>query len=240
MNLFKGSLIASLLCLSPLCYSQIDDIDVKTKAKIESIIDEYVSTHPEIIIRAMQKLEHDEQAVQANNVKNAGIALRNDSTLPQINTSRAKHYIVEFFDFNCGYCKVLEPMLERALKEFDLQIIYVNIPIIKEESSQSAVFSQAVYNIDKKAYFKFHKYFMTPGYRSADTDTLKKLCKEYNVDFNKVVTELKSKRPHERITKSITQSTNLKISGTPYLIIDGKELRGAFRDYEQLKALLKD
>lgn len=240
MNLFKGSLIASLLCLSPLCYAQIDDIDAKTKAKIESIIDEYVSTHPEIIIRAMQKLEHDEQAVQANNVKNAGIALRNDSTLPQINTSRAKHYIVEFFDFNCGYCKVLEPMLERALKEFDLQIIYVNIPIIKEESSQSAVFSQAVYNIDKKAYFKFHKYFMTPEYRSADTDTLKKLCKEYNVDFNKVVTELKSKRPHERITKSIDQSTNLKISGTPYLIIDGKELRGAFRDYEQLKALLKD
>ena len=101
MNLFKGSLIASLLCLSPLCYAQIDDIDAKTKAKIESIIDEYVSTHPEIIIRAMQKLEHDEQAVQANNVKNAGIALRNDSTLPQINTSRAKHYIVEFFDFNC-------------------------------------------------------------------------------------------------------------------------------------------
>ena len=54
MNLFKGSLIASLLCLSPLCYAQIDDIDAKTKAKIESIIDEYVSTHPEIIIRAIQ------------------------------------------------------------------------------------------------------------------------------------------------------------------------------------------
>lgn len=240
MNLFKGSLIASLLCLSPLCYAQIDDIDAKTKAKIESIIDEYVSTHPEIIIRAMQKLEHDEQAVQANNVKNAGIALRNDSTLPQINTSRAKHYIVEFFDFNCGYCKVLEPMLEKALKEFDLQIIYVNIPIIKEESSQAAIFTQAVYNIDKNAYFKFHKYFMTPGYRSSDTDTLKKLCKEYNVDFDKVLAELKSKRPHERITKSIAQSSKLKISGTPYLIIDGKELRGAFRDYSQLKALLED
>ena len=240
MNLIKGSLLASLLCISPLCNAHFDDIDAKTRAKIESIIDEYVSTHPEIIIRAMQKLEHDEQAIQANNVKNAGIALRNDNTLPQINTSKAKHYIIEFFDFNCGYCKVLEPMFEKALKEFDLQIIYVNIPIIKEESSQSAVFAQAVYNVDKKAYFKFHKYFMTPGYKSSDTDTLKKLCKEYNVEFDKVLAELKSKRPHERITKSIAQSSKLKISGTPYLIIDGKELRGAFRDYSQLKALLED
>ncbi|MGN1281383.1 MAG: hypothetical protein ACI4UM_05710, partial [Succinivibrio sp.] len=44
------------------------DFNSDEKAKIEQIIDDYVSNHPEIIIRAMKKLEESEKARHDENV----------------------------------------------------------------------------------------------------------------------------------------------------------------------------
>ncbi len=100
--------------------------DSEQMAKIESIIDEYVSNHPEVILRAMKKLEMDEKKNLEENMLNIASKVRKSDSIPHLGKRNAKHYIIEFYDYNCGYCKVLEPMFERALKDYDVQISFEN------------------------------------------------------------------------------------------------------------------
>lgn len=235
----KKTLLSALLglCLIPM-HAQAD-INSNDKKNIENIVKEYLLEHPEIIIQAMQNLERKELEKAEANIPKVSQKILADKTLPSIGRSGAKHYIIEFFDYNCGYCKVMEPYFKKAVEEFDLQIIYVNIPVIKRESEQLAVFGQAIFNVDKDKYFAFHDYFMKPGNKSATTDALKILCKEIGVNFDAVLEELKTMRPQAVVRDSIETSQLLNIRGTPYLIIDGKEYRGAITSYEILSGLLK-
>ncbi|MBQ9220767.1 MAG: thioredoxin domain-containing protein [Succinivibrio dextrinosolvens] len=217
--------------------SQAASLDADTKKEIEAIIDDYVSNHPEIIINAMKKLERDEQAKTQQAFLEIIAEYRKSDSHPYLGKKNSKHYIIEFFDFNCGYCKVMEPYFEKALKEYDLQIIYVNIPVIRAESAQLAYLGQALFETDPSMYFKFHKHFMTPGNKKADEESVKALFKTIGADYDAVLKKIPSSKA--TIEQNIKDSFKLKITGTPYLIIDGQEIRGAITSYEQLKSVLK-
>ena len=131
----------------------------------------------------------------------------------------------------------MEPYFEKALKEYDLQIIYVNIPVIRAESAQLAYLGQALFETDPSMYFKFHKHFMTPGNKKADEESVKALFKTIGADYDAVLKKIPSSKA--TIEQNIKDSFKLKIAGTPYLIIDGQEIRGAITSYEQLKSVLK-
>ena len=184
LNKLCKAIATSVLAVSMLSSIATADVfDDKSKAEIEKIVDEYVSNHPEVIIKAMKKLEAQEMAKQQAAISDTVSLLRSNKDLPSVGKSDAKHFIIDFYDFNCGYCKVMEPLFEKALKDYDLQIVYVNIPVIKDESKQLAVVGQAIFNLDQKAYFKFHKHYMQPGHLPMDTDAIKASVED-NLAFN--------------------------------------------------------
>ena len=211
-----------------------------TKAEVESIIDEYVSTHPEIIVKALKKLEEQETQKALDHRKQLVEQFRHDRSIPSLGSPKAKHYIIEFYDYNCGYCKVMEPLFEKAINDFDVQIVYVNIPVVKEESKQLAIIGQAVFNLAPHKYFKFHQHFMQPGLVDASLKAVQDLVKSLDIKWDDVVTQMKNMQPQKQIGRYIDESMKLKIAGTPYLLIDGEEYRGAITSYDTLTELLKD
>lgn len=212
----------------------------KQKSEIESIIAEYVANHPEIVIKALQKYELDEQNRHLETVRLVGQTFRKSKDLPMIGDEKAKHYIIDFYDYNCGYCKVMEPLFKQALKEFDLQIVYVDLPVVTETSQQIAVIAQALYNLDKEKFFAFHDHFMSQMDRNVPLENIQKKVKELGINWDDLLTEMQSGRPQSQISEVFKASANLGIRGTPYLIIDGKEFRGAIRNYDDLKALFSN
>ena len=235
MKKLLSTIITATLLSSGVSYAA--SINADTKKEIEAIIDDYVSNHPEIIINAMKKLERDEQEKTQQAFLEIISNYRKSDSHPYLGKKNSKHYIIEFFDFNCGYCKVMEPYFEKALKEYDLQIIYVNIPVIRAESAQLAYLGQALFETDPALYFKFHKHFMTPGNKKADESSVRELFKKIGADYDAVIAKVPAAKG--AIEQNVKDSFRLKISGTPYLIIDGKEIRGAITSYEQLKSVLK-
>ena len=211
-----------------------------TKAEVESIIDEYVSTHPEIIVKALKKLEEQETQKALDHRKQLVEQFRHDRSIPSLGSPKAKHYIIEFYDYNCGYCKVMEPLFEKAINDFDVQIVYVNIPVVKEESKQLAIIGQAVFNLAPHKYFKFHQHFMQLGLVDTSLKAVQDLVESLDIKWNDVVTQMKNMQPQKQIGRYIDESMKLKIAGTPYLLIDGEEYRGAITSYDTLTELLKD
>jgi protein-disulfide isomerase len=78
---------------------------------------------------------------------------------------------------------------------------------------------------------------MTPGNKKADEESVKALFKTIGADYDAVIKKIPSSK--STIEQNIKDSFKLKITGTPYLIIDGQEIRGAITSYEQLKSVLK-
>ena len=75
--------------------------------------------------------------------------------------------------------------------------------------------------------------------KNSSLEFIEEQVKKIGADWDEVLAEMKSGRPQQQLNEFIRISQELSVRGTPYLIIDGKEFRGAIQDYEDLKALLK-
>ncbi|MCR5536627.1 MAG: thioredoxin domain-containing protein [Succinivibrio sp.] len=205
---------------------------------IEKIIADYVVNHPELIVQAMQKLEEQQLEIQKNNVKVFGSRLREDSDTPSLGSSKQKNYLIEFFDFNCGYCKIMEPLFKQLSedKELDCQVMFVNYPLLAQSSVKAATIALAIHSLQKEKYFEFHDILMHEKVELEDLKALEKLVTErLKLDFDKVMDIVKSKAPQEKLTENLIMGKTLSVTGTPYLIINGTEFRGAIQDYAVLK-----
>ena len=210
------------------------------RQEIGKVVSEYLDKHPEMVLEAIKKLEAKEQDRHAQIVSQYGASYRDDAGTPSKGKKGPKHYIIDFYDYNCGYCKVMEPVLNEALKDssLGLKLVYVNLPVITKTSAISATIAQAIYNTDKEKFFSFHDKLMRDEADPNSVDALKELAKSEGIDWSKVEAEMKSGRPQEKLRADLAVSRKLQVSGTPYLIIDGREYRGAVQSLSDLKSLL--
>ena len=81
---------------------------------------------------------------------------------------------------------------------------------------------------------------MQPGLVDTSLKAVQDLVKSLDIKWNDVVTQMKNMQPQKQIGRYIDESMKLKIAGTPYLLIDGEEYRGAITSYDTLTELLKD
>lgn len=232
-------MLAASLALAFAAQADEPGFDAAQQDQIGKIAAAYIEQHPEVVLNAIKKLEAQEQDRHAKLVEETGASYRDDPGTPAKGPKGPKHYIVDFFDYNCGYCKLMEPIVEQALadKSLDLRVSYVNLPVITKTSAISATVAQAIYNVEKDKFFAFHDRLMRDEADPNSLDALKELAKSVGIDWDKVEAEMKSGRPQGKIRNDLAKSRQLQITGTPYLIVDGRELRGAVQSLADLKAL---
>ena len=90
LNNLKNTLLAIFISVGLVATSNAATFDSEQMAQIESIIDEYVSNHPEVILRAMKKLEMDEKKLSGKYVR---IPERSE-----LNQEVNEQLIVEFYN----------------------------------------------------------------------------------------------------------------------------------------------
>jgi protein-disulfide isomerase len=235
----KVKMLGLAMMLSLATTAHAYEFEAEQKAAIEQIVSEYVSNHPEIIVKAMQKLEAQENQRHKGEVRIVGESLRSQDSIPSLGDSKRKHYIIDFYDYNCGYCKTMEPLLEKAYKELDCQIVYVDLPVITPQSQQIGVIAQALFNLNPQYFFKFHKIFMNRVGKETSLEFIQEQIKKIGANWDEILEEMKTNRPQQQIADYVRTSQQLGVRGIPYLIINGQELRGAIQSYDDLKAMLK-
>ena len=115
-----------------------------TRAAIEDIIKDYLTKeHPEVLMEGMQELQKRDQAsAEAKSeaaVKAATDKIFNNPDSPVGGNPKGDVTIVEFFDYQCGYCKMSEPTVEKLLKEDkNVKFIYKDFPILGPASTEAA------------------------------------------------------------------------------------------------------
>ena len=89
------------------------------REEIKNLVTSQIAAHPEIVVEALKQMENLKQQQHRALVEQVGRQLRDPQRSPSLGKPDSKHYVMEFFDFNCGYCKYMEPFMKEVRRHFE-------------------------------------------------------------------------------------------------------------------------
>lgn len=204
-------------------------VNTADRAAIEQIVREYILNHPEILPEAMKNLEAREskKAVDANRK-----AIETPFGGAWEGAADGDVTLVEFFDYNCGYCRASLPDIERLLAEDKkLKIVYRELPILGPESVEAAFASLAVAQ-HGSGYGAFHRAIYKSG--RITTTSILDAAKKAGVDSNAIRDAQRSDAVKAEISANLQLQQSLQLTGTPSWVVGDVVLNGAV-GYDELK-----
>jgi protein-disulfide isomerase len=198
------------------------------KAEIEAIVRDYLLANPGILREMADKLEaNDKQAEES--LRNKALATYKDevfktATDPVVGSKKPDVTIVEFMDYNCGWCKKsMKEVTSLVDADKNIKIIFKDFPIFGEHSEYAAKAALAAEKQGK--YWELHQaMFAHEG--QVTTDVVNQLAEATGLDMTKLQTDIGSKEIGERIAANMQLAKNLSINGTPAFVIDAKVYGG--------------
>ena len=137
------------------------EMSADEKAAIETIVREYILANPEIVQEALVNLEEkrkaDEAAARTAAVEQLGDVLHSSTRQVTLGNPDAPITVVEFFDYNCGYCKRALDDTLALLDHDDVRIVLKEMPILGPGSVEAARVAIAVNLTAPDRYLDFHR-----------------------------------------------------------------------------------
>jgi protein-disulfide isomerase len=203
------------------------------REEIGKIIKDYLLTHPEVMQDVMAELEKRQQSAEAE--KHRAAVVENKATLfssphqvvlgnPQGNVT-----MVEFFDYNCGFCKrAMSDMLDLIKTDNNLKFVLKEFPVLGEGSVEAARVAVAarMQDANGKKYIEFHQKLL--GSRGA-ADKMRALAvaKEVGFDMPRLERDMGSDEVKKTIEENMKLAEALGISGTPSYVVGEEVVIGA-------------
>ena len=189
-----------------------------------------------ILPRILDKLEIIEEQ---NNIKNLALyyndLVKNDNLF--LGNKNGKEIIIEFFDYNCGYCKrSFSEIMELVSENKDIKIILKELPVLGESSILASKASIASQKQDK--YFEFHQELINFSGIISLID-IKKISKELGINFEQLQRDMNSEETILLINESYRLADLIGVRGTPAFIINNNLIPGAIGKNEMLRFLNK-
>jgi protein-disulfide isomerase len=210
---------------------------------VEEVIAKWVENNPQAILESVQNMYKKAQEEQQKNAqKNIGAKkdeLFNSKVAGEHAPAGYDVSIVEFYDYNCGYCKKAQASLEDLIKsDSKVRVIYREFPILGQESLEMAKVSTAVNMVNPKAFKAFHDEMMKT--KEKGKSAALKAAKSAGVNVAELEKTLSNKKDEieKIINSSIELGSSIGISGTPGFVI-GEELIPGAVDKASLQEKIK-
>jgi protein-disulfide isomerase len=199
------------------------------RTDIEHIIREYLVSHPEVLQEAMAELEKKtaeaETAKHQAAVKDNAQEIFNSPRQVVLGNPKGDVTLVEFFDYNCGYCKhAMSDMLTLLKTDPNLRVVLKEFPVLGPGSVAAAKVAAAARMQDKsgKIYLEFHTKLLG-GRGQADQAHALTAAKEAGFDTAKIEKDINSDEVRSQLAESFKLADALGLNGTPSYVI-GKDV----------------
>jgi len=187
---------------------------------MRALVRQTLIENPEILTEAMQALQakHAEQARLAQQAAirdHAADLVHADD--PFLGPKAAKVSVVEFFDYNCGYCRAAFPDLQATLKAHpDTRIVIKDLPVLGPDSV--AVARLALASRAQGKYAQYHVALMNTRARLDETSALN-IAKDLKLDVERLKKDAAGKAVEETIERNLALAQDLGINGTPSFVV---------------------
>ena len=231
-RLLAPALFAIALGGTPQLASAQSFSDVQ-RGDIETIVRNYLLAHPEVLEEAMAELSKRQAAAEAEKHE-AGVAdnaekIFNSPRGVVLGNREGDVTFVEFFDYNCGYCKrAMADMLDLMKTDPKLKVVLKEFPVLSQGSVEAAQVAVAVRMQDPggKKYLDFHQKLLS-GRGAADKARAIAAAKEAGLDIGRLEKDLASPEVKSTIEENFKLAEAMGMNGTPSYVIGKQVVIGA-------------
>jgi len=211
------------------------------KDEFEQRIQTYLLDHPEVIIESLNRMEERQRASAETEVQ-AIIQSRADELFRDVDSPvggnpNGNITLVEFFDYNCPYCRQMVPVMTQAESaDPQLRVVYKEFPILGSNSKFAAKAALAAHKQGK--YLAFHKaLFQVRG--TVGPSKVAEVAATVDLDVDRLKADMDDPAIAALIEKNLALAQSLRIDGTPGFVAGRQVLRGAV-DLKALQGLIQE
>jgi protein-disulfide isomerase len=204
----------------------------QSREEIQRIVRDYIVGHPEVLQEAMAEFEKRQAAADLEKakaaVKNNADALFNSPRQVVVGDSKGDVTLVEFFDYNCGYCKqALADLMGLIKTDSKLRVVLKEFPVLGPGSLEAAQVATAVRMQDNgEKYFEFHQKLLG-GRGQADKARALAAAREVGLDMDRIERDLASPEVKASLEESFKLAEQLGLNGTPSYVVGSDVVVGA-------------
>lgn len=220
------------------------------KAEIEKIVGEYIANNPQFIADYLR--QNPEILIEISNIlRSRQIAQEEESKALALSTYREqieRHpmtpvsgnadgdvTLVEFFDYNCGYCKrVFTYVPDLAKQDPKLRVVWKEFPILGPVSRYAAKAAMAADRQGK--YIELHSALMG-GARLVSEEQVLKIAEKVGLDTRQLQQDMQDPAIDAYLDETIQLAGALGINGTPGFVVGNQVIAGAISKEAMLQAI---
>ena len=227
-----GRLLAGLALVALALPAAAQTFTGVQKAELGGIIREYLLKNPEVLQEAINELQRRtaeaEKTAQIAAIKETGEALMRSPHGNVVGNPSGDVTLVEFFDYNCGYCKQALADVQTLMKgDPKLRVVLKDLPVLGPDSVEaSRVALAAKQQLSGDKLFDFHARLLATRGRVGGERALA-LAKEMGLDLARLQKDMGGAIVLAGIDENRHLSEKLGINGTPAFIIGEEVIPGA-------------
>lgn len=213
-------------------------MDEGQRKAIELVVRDYLMKHPEVILEAVEAMQQREKVAEAERAQKALTANRQalvaNPADPVAGNPQGDLTVVEFFDYQCGYCKQVHADTLKLLKDDGkIRFVFKEFPILSPASTVASKAALAAKAQGK--YLEFHNALMTQR-GQLDEETIMRLAKSVGLDTDRLKKDMESAEVQKVIAANHALAEELGVRGTPAFVFGDALVPGAIR-LEDMKRL---
>jgi protein-disulfide isomerase len=199
-----------------------------------SALHAYLLAHPDVIVEMTNKLQAQQDAQQdtarQSAVNKLGMKAYFDPRVAFIaGPANAKTTVVEFFDYNCPYCRASVPAVRKFYQTHkDARFAFIEFPIKGPQSTVAARAAVAARQQPDK-YIAFHFALMSED-GPIDQNAVFEIARKTGLDVTKLKSDMASPGVDFALAAAHKLARASGIDGTPAFVVNGRIREGAVTD----------
>ena len=232
MKLRYALSLALGLAMAPMAAATADEFTPAQKQEMGAFIKDYLVSNPDVLRAAIEALDkHDKQVAEAERSKavtdQAG-PLFSSKYQGDIGNATGSATLVEFFDYNCHYCKGALPDIAKLMKDDpNLHLVLKDFPVLGPGSVEAARVATAARNqLPGEKFWAFHTKLLSMHGPIGKAEALS-VAKDLGLDMDKLAKDMQSPEIQAGLHEVMAMADQLQINGTPSFVVGDEVIVGA-------------
>ena len=240
MSFFNSLAAGALLAIGSTTSLFAQEFSGQQKIEIEKVVHDYLIANPEVIKDAIDELGKREKVAEAATREKAVSQHRdkivNSPNQAVVGNPNGDVTLVEFFDYNCGYCKKsLNSVAKLIEADPKLRVVLKDFPVLGPESVEAAqVATAARMQLDSQKFWDFHRKLLSTRGHIGKQQALA-AAREVGADMARIEKDMSSAETKAALKEVAALADELRFDGTPAWVIGKEPIIGAL-PYAQMKA----
>jgi protein-disulfide isomerase len=204
--------------------SSSSNVSPAEKAKIESVVHDYLLKNPQVIVEVLQILQRKqyEQAEQTmkktQQTANQYVSpLFHQASDPVAGNPKGKVTVVEFFDYQCPHCVSMTPVMDAIIKANpDVRVVYKEFPI---RGPVSEVAARAALAANMQGKYTVFSHALLAASQPLTQESILDIAKKVGLNVDKLKSDMNSDTVNKQLKENTKLAQDLKLFGTPAFFI---------------------